>query len=369
MADTTTPTGGHVPPPPPPPPPPPHPVYVKPQGRGCAFWLGWVFAFLFFSAAALFFFTTIILSVGEFGGLGLYTKKTVLSGALTEKTVEGSGSEKVLLLPLHGVIGERESDSMFYSPEASVQYIHQRLQAARSDSAIKGILLDVDSPGGGITASDIIYDEIRRFKKETGCTVVVSMGDVAASGGYYVSAPADCIFAHPTTITGSIGVIMTTFDASLLMQKIGVQDNPIKSGVYKDIGSWSRPMTPEERQMLETIIKEMLDRFVTIVADGRKLPKDKVKELADGRIFTATQAKAAKLVDEIGYYEDALKKIKQLAKLPEKVKVIRYDKSFSFSSLFDSEVGTLIPGRGLNAALRDIAFPRGPRLMYLWTGR
>ena len=159
------------------------------------------------------------------------------------------------------------------------------------------------------------------------------------------------------------------FDASLLLTKIGVQDASVKSGPLKDIGSWTRPMTPDEKAILDKIIAEMLGQFIQVIADGRKLPKDKVRELADGRIFTASQAKAAKLVDDIGYFQDALKKAKQLANLTGNAKVIRYDKSFSFSSFFEAETETLHRGPGLDAALHDLAFPQGPRLMYLWTGR
>jgi protease-4 len=195
------------------------------------------------------------------------------------------------------------------------------------------------------------------------------MGDVAASGAYYATAGSDWIVAHPTTITGSIGVVMMNFDATVLLQKIGVQDNPIKSGPYKDMGSWTRPMTPEERQLLQDLIDEMLGRFVKVVADGRKLSPEKVKALADGRIFSATQAKAAGLVDQIGYHQDALQKVKELAKLKQ-AKVVRYDKAFSFASFFEAEAeGVLKRPFSLDGLVRDLAYPRGPRLMYLWTGR
>ena len=362
MVETITPAGAYPPPPPPPP-----PYYRPPQGHGCGFWAGWILAIIFFLAAGFFLFTTVVVSVAKIGSLA--TKSTTAGAGLTEKSVEGSGSDKILLLPVHGIIGEREADSVFSTPESTVQYVHQRLENARTDSAVKAVILDVDSPGGGITASDVICHEIQNFKKDGGRKVVVCMGDLAASGGYYISTPADWIVAHPTTITGSIGVIMLNFDASLLLTKIGVQDASVKSGPLKDIGSWTRPMTPDEKAILDKIIAEMLGQFIQVIADGRKLPKDKVRELADGRIFTASQAKAAKLVDDIGYFPDALKKAKELAKITGNAKLIRYDKSFSFSSFFEAETETLHRGPGLDAALHDLAFPQGPRLMYLWTGR
>jgi protease-4 len=169
-------------------------------------------------------------------------------------------------------------------------------------------------------------------------------------------------------LTGSIGVIMMSLDLTLLLEKIGVQDNPIKSGPYKDIGSWTRPMSPEERQMLQGMIDHMLGRFVEVIVEGRRLPAAKVKALADGRIFTAAEAKASGLVDQLGYYEDAVQKVKELAKLSQ-FKVVRFDKSFSFASLLDTEVEGRLSRPRWDLLLSDLAFPRGPRLMYLWTGR
>ncbi len=346
--------------------PPPPTIIIQQRLRGCGFWLGWFLAFVFFCAAGLFFLTVVVLSTSDLDTIT--GKKTHLKGALTEKTLDGTGADKVLVIPVTGIIGEMETDAFFYGRENMMQYVRQRLRAAREDADVKAVLLQVDSPGGGITASDVITQELRRFKKETGRPLVVCMGDVAASGGYYISMAADWIVAHPTTITGSIGVIMMNFDATLLLQKIGVQDRMIKSGPLKDVGSWTRLMTEEERQLLQVVVDQMLGRFVQVVAEGRNLPKEKVRELADGRIFTALQARDLKLLDQIGYYEDALNKTKELAKLTA-CRVVRYDKSFSFSALFDSEVESLRPGRAIEAALRDVAFPKGPRLMYLWTGR
>lgn len=181
----------------------------------------------------------------------------------------------------------------------------------RKDESVKAIVLRVDSPGGGVGPSQEIYQEVRRTVAVK--PVVVSMGSVAASGGYYVSAPASFIFANPGTITGSIGVIMEFPRYEELMEKIGVARSVIKSGPYKDIGSYDRPMKPEEEMLLQGMITDVHGQFVEAIASGRKMEKPAVLGIADGRIFSGQQAKEAGLVDQLGGFRDAVAKAASLA--------------------------------------------------------
>lgn len=186
------------------------------------------------------------------------------------------------------------------------------------------LLLDINSPGGSAPASQAIYEAVRKLKADTGIKVVAAMGDVAASGGYYVAAAADQIVANPSTMTGSIGVIMHATNVQGLYQKLGLSDVTIKSGKHKDIGSATRPVTPEEHALLQGIVDDTYQQFLAAVSEGRKIPPATLKPLADGRIFTGKQAKAVRLVDVLGNGEVALETLRKLADLPEDAKVETY---------------------------------------------
>jgi len=179
------------------------------------------------------------------------------------------------------------------------------------DSSIKAIVLRVDSPGGAVAPSQEIYEEVRKavVKKK----IVVSMGSVAASGGYYIAAPASRIIANPGTLTGSIGVIMEIPNIEGLMSKIGVKTEVIKSGKHKDIASVFRGIGKEEREILQNVLDNVHDQFITAVAEGRRMLRDDIKKIADGRVFTGEQALKAGLVDELGNLEDAIKAAASLA--------------------------------------------------------
>ncbi|MGA3086314.1 MAG: signal peptide peptidase SppA, partial [Thermodesulfobacteriota bacterium] len=180
----------------------------------------------------------------------------------------------------------------------------EQIKKYRKDNRVKAIILRIDSPGGATGASQEIYREVQRTvtKKK----VIASMGNVAASGGYYVALAADKIVANPATLTGSIGVIMEVSNIKELLQKIGVSLEAIKSGPYKDIGSPVREMKPEERRLLEEVIQNVHQQFIEVVSKGRRLCREQVEKIADGRIFTGQQAKALGLIDELGSFEDAV---------------------------------------------------------------
>lgn len=190
----------------------------------------------------------------------------------------------------------------------------------RDDNGVKAIVLRIDSPGGGVGPSQEIYAEVRKAVAVK--PVVVSMGAVAASGGYYIAAPARRILANPGSLTGSIGVIMEFTNFQELLQKIGLRSDVIKSGEHKDIGSPIRPMTDSDRKILQAMIDDVHAQFIDAVADGRKMEPDTVRSLADGRIFTGRQALAAGLVDELGNLQDAIDVAAELAGIEGEPKVV-----------------------------------------------
>jgi len=196
----------------------------------------------------------------------------------------------------------------------------KQLDAFYEDDDIRAIVLRVDSPGGGVGPSQEIHDEIRRINADK--PVVVSMGSVAASGGYYIAAPARRIFANPGTLTGSIGVIMEFTNFQELLEKIGLSSEVVKSGKHKDIGSPVRPMTDEDRAILQALIDDVHSQFVESVAAGRKLDPQKVRTLADGRIYTGRQARDLGLVDELGNLDAAVRYAGQLVGIEGKPEVV-----------------------------------------------
>jgi len=203
----------------------------------------------------------------------------------------------------------------------------RQLRVLKKDKRVKAVVLRVDSPGGVVGPSQEIFAAVKGLAQVK--KVVVSMGSVAASGGYYVSAPATLIYANPGTITGSIGVLMKFSNIEGLMGKVGMKAFTIKTGKYKDVGSPLRSMTPEERRMLQGVIDSTHDQFVRAVAEGRKLPVDQVRQIADGRIFSGEQALALKLVDRIGTLQDAVEEAGRLAGLKGEPELIRPPKKKS----------------------------------------
>jgi protease-4 len=243
--------------------------------------------------------------------------------------------------------------------------LREELKKAGEDSRFKALVLRINSPGGTVTASDIIYREISAFKQTSRVPVVASMMDVAASGGYYVALAADTIVAHPTTVTGSIGVIMLSVNAEGLMQKIGVATNAIKSGERKDMGSPFRALTPEERGIFQSVIDGLHRQFVDKVVERRKLPAATATALADGRIYTADQALGHKLVDRIGYVPDAIEAARRAAGLDE-ARVIVYKRPREYRATYYARSETDAGGAlGMVSQLAGMT-GAGPRFLYLF---
>lgn len=216
---------------------------------------------------------------------------------LKEFTLQGAGMEKILIIPINGFISDNPKDTPFRRRPSMVQEIVSQLKKAEKDQDIKAVILKIDSPGGSVTASDLLYHEITKYKERTKVGLVVVMMDVTASGGYYIALPADFIFAHPTTITGSVGVVLLRTNVSGLLGKIGVEMNIDKSGRNKDMGSPFRQATEEERQIMQIVIDDLAGRFLTLVTHHRKLTEDAKANISSARIYTADEAVRLGLVD------------------------------------------------------------------------
>ncbi len=226
--------------------------------------------------------------------------------------------EKVALVHVTGVIID-SSD------------VIKELKDYAKDSSIKAIIIRVNSPGGAVAPSQEIYNEIIKIKEKK--KVIVSMGAIAASGGYYIAAPADRIVANAGTLTGSIGVIMELPNVSGLMDKIGIETQVIKSGKHKDIASVFKTLTPEEKKILQTVLDDVHDQFIKAVADSRGMTFEETKKLADGRIFTGRMAKEIGLIDELGGLEDAIMLAGELAGIEGEPEVVTKKEKFSFLDL------------------------------------
>jgi protease IV len=289
---------------------------------------------------------------------------------LEEKTVEGHGSDKILLTEVSGFISDDSAPSSL-SLTASPPHVpllvrvREELDKAAKDEKVKALVLRINSPGGTVTASDIIFREIQLFRARTGVPVVAVMMDVAASGAYYIALAADTIVAHPTTVTGSIGVIMVSANAEGLLQKLGLATNTIKSGEHKDMGSPFRPLTSEERGIFQAIIDDLQRQFVAKVAERRRIPLETAQKLADGRVYTAEQALASRLVDRIGYMPDAIDLAKRAAGL-EEARIVIYRRPHQYRATYYAQAET--PASGIEASLGNMArlTGLGPKFLYLW---
>jgi protease-4 len=239
--------------------------------------------------------------------------------------IKSPAKEKVLILDVSGIISSTANPGLFARESDILSKVYYRLEKAAEDKRVKAVILRLDTPGGEATASDILYNEILKFKQKNKIPVVGLMMGVAASGGYYIASACDYVIAHPSTVTGSIGVISIFPNLEELFSKIGIKMNVIKSGEMKDSGSAFRDMTEEEKKIFQAVIDEFYQRFLEVVHQRRKdnLSLEEIRKLADGRIYTAGQALELKLIDEVGYFDSALQKSLSLASLKD-ANVIAY---------------------------------------------
>jgi protease IV len=285
---------------------------------------------------------------------------------LEEQVLEGDGGKKILLIDISGTISEQERSAglLGRSEPSMVSLIRESLQKAEKDDRIAGLILRINSPGGTVTASDIIHHEIVEFRKHRHVPVLACIMSIGTSGGYYVAAAADEIIAHPTAVTGSIGVILMKFNVEGLMGKIGVEEQTLKSGDKKDILSPFRKATPEEVKLGQEIIDRFYGRFLDIVMarTGNRLSRDELRKLADGRIYTAGQALEGKLIDRIGYLDDVIASIRKSAG-DDRARVVSYYRPGTYKGSIYADAGE--KGGALEMFAGMDAFSAGS-FMYLW---
>lgn len=245
---------------------------------------------------------------------------------LVETVVHGKSGPKILMLGIDGVIRDvpQRSQPFGPEPESMLARLTEELDRARGDDDVRALLLRINSPGGSVTASDVLYEEILRFKRERGVPVVAQIMGLGTSGAYYVAMSADRVLAQRTSVTGSIGVIFVGVSFAGLMEKLGIEDQTLTAGENKAAGSPLRRMTPEQKDRFESVLNDMHDRFKEVVARGRPgLDAERIASLADGSIFSGVQARANGLVDEIGDLEDAISAAEKAAGL-ESSRVVTY---------------------------------------------
>ncbi len=287
---------------------------------------------------------------------------------LEETVLQGDRGPKILLLDLDGVISETPTPGGVLEPEqpGAVARVREQLDRARRDPEVRALLLRIDSPGGTVTASDLVYREIQRFRQERALPVVAQLMGTAASGGYYVAQAADEIVAHPTTVTGSIGVIYFGVNVAGLMEKLGIEDQTLTTGSFKDAGSPLRRMTPAERTQLRSILLDMQAEFERVVDAGRpKLDAAAVRALADGRIFSAAQAHERGLVDRIGDLQISIDVAKQRAGLGD-ARIVSYHRPQQYRSNVYSALPPSLPNLGLDPRSWLPPAVRSGGFFYLW---
>lgn len=277
---------------------------------------------------------------------------------------------KIALIDVSGLIVNQKKSGLLSDGENPVAVFRERLDRAAEDKNVKAVVVRINSPGGGVTASDIMYRDLLRFKEETGKPVVVCMMDVCASGGYYLAMAADHVVAHPTTTTGSIGVIMSLYNAQGLCTRLGIESDPIKSGPNKDLANPARKLSDEERGILQAMVDQFYGRFVAVVAAGRQLTDEEVRAVADGRVYSASEALDRRLIDQIGYLEDAVAEARRRAGIRE-AKVVAYQRSpgaggniYAAAPRIPSEIAVKLELPGLEAL--GIGGSAGAGFMYLW---
>ena len=281
-------------------------------------------------------------------------------GPFEEVAVQGEGADKIALIDVQGEIVGTDEEAL--AEGASAEELRAQLRQAARDDGVKAVILRLNTPGGSVVASDEIYREVLELRR-SGKPVVASMGEVAASGGYFVSAAADRVVANPSTITGSIGVILVLLNLQGATGKLGIEPVVFISGRLKDIGSPFRDMTEEERQILQRLLDESYERFVEVVAEGRHMSELEVRELADGRPISGYQALRAGLVDRLGDLDTAVEVARELAGL-DVATVVQYERPLSLSDLLGRG---LFPGVGdpLGNLERSVG-GTGPALKYLY---
>ena len=276
--------------------------------------------------------------------------------------------DKIAIIDVDGVMINRQRQGLLRSGENPVSLFIEKLDRAADDRSVKAVVLRLDSPGGTVAASDIMYHSLRRFKQKTDKPVVACVLSMGCSGAYYLACGCDAIMAQPSSVTGNIGVVLQTVSFAGTMEKIGVKAVTIKSGELKDLASPLHDLSDDERRVLEGIIHDFSNQFFAVVREGRKnMSEQKLHEVADGRVFTAEQALQQGLIDKIGYLADGIEWAKQAAGV-RKAKVVIYHRpqvyvpnEYGIAASSASGIGPLI-----NVELPDWLTSSGAEFLYLW---
>lgn len=280
----------------------------------------------------------------------------------------GWSPAKIVVLDVEGILLDKRKPTLFEEGENPVSLFVEKLDKAAKDPAVRAVVLRINSPGGAVTASDLMYQEVQAFKQRTGCKkpIVAMLMDVAASGGYYLACATDRIVIQPTGVTGSIGVIMQLFSFKGTMDKIGAETVAVKSGPMKDAGSLFKRLKPEEQQVFQGLVDEFYDRFVQVVAQGRpQLSEERIRAIADGRVWSAQQALEHGLVDQVGTFRDVLAGVKEQLGI-KRVRVVMYHRPLGWRPNIYAHAPTVSPQLNLvNITLPDILLPEA-QFMYLW---
>jgi len=290
-------------------------------------------------------------------------------GELKEVTVEGEGPGKILLVNIDGVINNQKGRTFSGSTLrlGMVEEIRSIVEKAEKDDEIKALLIKMNSPGGTVTASDIIFHLLKTYKDKHKVRIYIQVMDLAASGGYYIALAGDEIIAHPTSLIGSIGVIALKINLQELMTKIGVSWEIVKSGDKKDFMSPFRSFTKEERELFQGAIDRLHNRFVTLIAKNRSaLDISQVQPLADGRVFDAEQAKDLKLIDHIGYVTDTVHRIKSDLK-NSNLKLVTYHRNNDFQGNIYSQFQKPTSFNLINLDLGFNPNALSPYFLYIWS--
>lgn len=292
------------------------------------------------------------------------------SEPLKEYVLQGSEQGKILIVPITGFISDSQKDFSLRRKPGTVQEVVSQLRKAEKDKDIKAIILKIDSPGGTVTASDVLYHEIVQFKQRSRAGVVAIMMDVAASGGYYVALPAECIIAHPTTITGSVGVVFLRPNVSGLMDKLGLTVEADKSGRNKDMGSPFRKATVEEEQIVRRLTEDLGRRFLSLVIAHRRLSEEARNDVSTARIYLAEDALRLGLIDRIGYLDDAVRCAMQTAGLSGDPKVVVYRRTeYHDDNLYNTSISRsaeMPEVRLIDIGLSEAIPPLLNGFYYLW---
>lgn len=288
---------------------------------------------------------------------------------LRERTLEGEGKAKLLITDIEGFISEKGRSGVLKERPSLVAEVRESLKKAEKDPDLAGVVLRINSPGGTVAGSDIIHHELLKFRERTKVPVFACITGIGTSGAYYIATAADEVSAHPAAITGSIGVMVMRFNVEGLLTKIGVSEKTVKSTDKKDFLSPFRPATPEEEKILQEIINSLNSRFIDVITarSGGKLSRAEVERVADGRIYTAEQAVKARLIDRIGYLDDAVAALKTRLNLKE-ARVVTYFRPGGYRgtiySASPAEAPRVMNLISINADGLDLL--TGTEFMYLW---